>query len=91
MLNERARASVITGNPQDLIDAGVPPHIPVTWELLGAYFDSLPLLTKRAITTSEPDATPAKDMVRMLWLCYRESPDFAADFPDEFAALQLKY
>ena len=85
-----ARASVITGQPQDLIDAGVPPHIPVTWELLGAYFDSLPLLTKRVITACELDL-PAKDMVRMLWLCYRESPDFAADFPDEFAALQLEY
>ena len=89
MLNAWARVSVITGNPQDLIDAGVPP--PVTWEILGAYFDSLPLLTKRTITTSELDDTATKDMVRMLWVCYSESPDFAADFPDEFAALQLKY
>ena len=62
----------------------------VTWDPLAAYFLGIPNDLKRTISPSNIPEMPAKDRVRMLWCCYRESPVCAQDFPDHFAAFQLE-
>ena len=70
---------VITDIHEDLSDGGAPPG--VTWAHLGGYYDSLSGYLKRTISPVGAPELPTKYRIRMLWLCYRESPDFAMDLP----------
>ena len=84
-LNEYDADAVITGNPWDLVEADVP--IKVTWDHLSDHLETLPAFLKAAISPVNAPELPSTERVRMLWLCYRDSEEFASDFaPDDFVA-----